>query len=191
MNHKILVLLTIFFISCGSSPDVNDSEINILNNHQVVKSSEESKWDKELQKYLDLIPEIKLPLHFVCERGFDIPNLNYENELIKKFKPEGAIIIGKLYQDHSEAAIVYGYSADIFYPLISVIDDQGIELREIRFFDLGDCVDDIGYSATTRGTISTDFKINTITEKQSWNSEDESPEKKTEVIKGEISINKK
>ena len=50
-----------------------------------------------LQDYLDLIPEIKLPYHFTCDEGFDAPKLNYENEIIKKYKPEGATIIGKLY----------------------------------------------------------------------------------------------
>ena len=163
-------------------------------NITLIKSIESNKkqnlinWDNELQTYLDLIPMIKLPLDFECENGFDIPELDYENDLIKKYKPEGATIIGKLYQDKEEVAIIYGYPADIFYPLISVIDESGQELREVRFFKLGNCVGDAGYSATTKGTITKDFKIKTKTEITTWDSENENSEKEIQTFEDEINI---
>jgi|LSQX01.3.fsa_nt_gb hypothetical protein len=163
-------------------------------NITLIKSIESNKkqnlinWDNELQTYLDLIPMIKLPLDFECENGFDIPELDYENDLIKKYKPEGATIIGKLYQDKEEVAIIYGYPADIFYPLISVIDKSGQELREVRFFKLGNCVGDAGYSATTKGTITKDFKIKTKTEITTWDSENENSEKEIQTFEDEINI---
>lgn len=163
-------------------------------NISLIKSLESNKkrnlinWDNELQSYLDLIPMIKLPLDFECEKGFDIPELDYENDLIKKYKPEGATIIGKLYQEKDEAALIYGYPADIFFPLISVIDKSGQELREVRFFKLGNCVGDAGYSATTKGTITKDFKIKTKTEIITWDLENEESEKEIQTIENEIDI---
>jgi hypothetical protein len=162
--------------------------ISLIKSLESDKKQNLIKWDNELQSYLDLIPMIKLPLDFECENGFDIPELDYENDLIKKYKPEGATIIGKLYQDKVEVALIYGYPADIFYPLISVIDKSGEELREVRFFKLGNCVGDAGYSATTKGTITIDFKIKTTTEITTWDSENEDSEKEIQTFEDEINI---
>ena len=81
----------------------------------------------DFQEYLDIIPQVELPLKFDCDAGFEVPEIDSEkNELIlKKFKPEGATIIGKLYSNKKESAILYGYPADIFYPIISETDNTG------------------------------------------------------------------
>ena len=162
--------------------------ISLIKSLESNKKQSSIKWDNELQSYLDLIPMIKLPLDFECENGFDIPELDYENDLVSKYKPEGATIIGKLYQDKDEVALVYGYPADIFYPLISVIDKTGQEIREIRFFKLGNCVGDAGYSATTKGTITKDLKILTKTEIITWDSENEDSDKEVQIFEDEINI---
>jgi hypothetical protein len=162
--------------------------ISLIKSLESDKKQDLIKWDNELQSYLDLIPMIKLPLDFECENGFDIPELDYENDLIKKYKPEGATIIGKLYQDKEEVALIYGYPADIFYPLISVIDKSGKELREVRFFELGNCVDDAGYSAMTYGTIAKDLEIKTKTVTVTWDTPHEDKNRDTTTVKNIIEI---
>ncbi len=111
------------------------------------------------QDYIDLVPQIKLPLEFNC-RSWTIPNLEYDNDTIVKFKPEGAAIIGKLYVTDSEVAFIYGYPADIFYPIIKYYTIENIELGEIRLFKLSECIKNREYSVNTTGTITTDFTVN-------------------------------
>ncbi|MEL7003231.1 MAG: YARHG domain-containing protein [Bacteroidota bacterium] len=113
--------------------------------------------------YLSLIPPLELPLKYVCDEGFKTPELNYDDSLIKHFKPEGAAVIGKLYQTAQEAALIYGYPADIFFPIVKIYDLTGKELEEIRLFKLIECVGDMGYSAKTVGVINKDFTVSAIT----------------------------
>ena len=72
--------------------------------------------------------------------------------------------------------------------MISVIDKTGQEIREVRFFKLGNCVGDAGYSATTKGTITKDFKIKTKTEITTWDYENEDSEKEIQTFEDEINI---
>lgn len=156
-----------------------------------IENNEEQKfinWDNEIQSYLNLIPKIKLPLYFECDDGFDVPKLDYENHLIKKYKPKGATIIGRLYQDKEETAVVYGYPADVFYPLISIINKAGQEIRKVGFFELLYCTGDAGYSATTKVTVTKDLKIKTKTEITRWDYENEDAEKEIETLQNEVTI---
>ena len=59
---------------------------------------------------------------------------------------------------------------------------------EIRFFKLGNCVGDAGYSATTKGTITKDLKILTKTEIITWDSENEDSDKEVQIFEDEINI---
>lgn len=144
----------------------------------------ESQWYGGLKSYLDMIPSVKLPLHFVCENGFDAAKVDYDHAIIKEFKPDGAIVIGKLYQTNTEAAIIYGYAADLFYPIISIIDSSGDEKESIQLFDLRDCVGDEGYSATTTGTITKDYVLDTKTVTYRWENGEESS-KRDSVVRQE------
>jgi len=144
--------------------DVKLSDVD-NNNIRLIKSIEDSKklvrWNSDIQDYLDLIPDLQLPLKFICDKGFKPAVLDNELEIIKQFKPENATIIGKLFQNSYEASIVYGFPADIFYPIIFKIDTTGKELEYLSVFELRECVDDGEYSARTYGTITEDLKLET------------------------------
>ena len=45
--------------------------------------------DSEFSKYLDLIPNVELPFETNCERCCDHAQIDYDNEVIKRFRPEG------------------------------------------------------------------------------------------------------
>ena len=77
-----------------------------------------------------------------------------------------------MYKTEENVALIYGYSADIFYPIVSIIDSKGNELKEIILFELGNCVDDSRYSAKTHGTINENFEVNTKTIIYKWSSPD-------------------
>lgn len=166
--------------------EIDRYNISLIKSAENYHSKNDIKWDNQLQAYLDLIPKIKLPFHFKCEEGFKIPELDYENNFITEYRPEGASIIGKLYQNQFEAALIYGYPADIFYPIISVIDKTGKELRKIRFFELRNCVDDIGYSATTTGIITKSFEIKTKT--KIITRKNENSERDIQTFENEVNI---
>ena len=168
------------------------TEIDNLNIELISKQEEFLKTIKEMtsfEDYLQLIPQIDLPLSFICEKGFPIAKINYDYPIIRKFKPEGGTIIGKLYVDTDEVGIIYGYPADIFYPILTKWDLEGNKIGELRFFELGHCVSDAGYEATTKGTISNDLLLSTQTEIIEWDYENEQPKKDTTRIENEIWIN--
>lgn len=162
--------------------------ISLIKAIEKEKKQNSIKWESEIQLYLDLIPKIELPIDFNCENGFDIPELDYDVDLIKKYKPEGTTIIGKLYQNKEEVAILYGYAADIFYPLISVIDKSGKESRETRLFELRNCGDDAGYEATTYGTITEDLKIKTKSITVTWDVSSEDAVRDTIIVENIVEI---
>ena len=160
-------------------------------NIELIRSFEarrKGSWNASLQQYLDMLPVVPLPLDFVCEEGFDVPELKYEEGVVQRHKPEGAAIIGLLYQTPGEALIIYGYSADIFYPIISKIDEKGDEVGEIRLFPLRDCVNDAGYEAKTYGKITEDFQVVTRTVQYTWNPNGSSSEKDSVVAEKTIGL---
>lgn len=163
------------------------SEIDQTNIEQIkqLETKLETKiinWKTEFQEYINLIPIIKLPLEFICEKGFETRPIDYNNEIIKKYKPEGAAIIGRLYQDNEEVGIIYGYPADVFFPVITRINKEGIEIESINVFELENCVGDAGYSAKTYGTITKNLEIKTRIIRYSWNYEIENSKKDSTVI---------
>ncbi len=168
--------------------EIDRRNISLIKSIENLQKCNLGFWNNELQKYIDLIPQIKLPLHFKCEEGFEKTEVDYNNDLIKKYKPEGADIIGKLYQSKNEVAIIYGYPADIFFPVIIIVNKKNEELRRISPFDEGNCVGDAGYSATTEGIITKNFIIKTKTEIVTWNPEKEDSERKTEKFENTIKI---
>jgi hypothetical protein len=113
----------------------------------------------EFSDYVNRLPQINLPFKFSCDSGLVWPKIDYENEVIKKFKPEGAGIIGKVYQSEKSVGILYTYPADIMFPIIQIFDLRGQELRRIELFEEGNCMPDENYSAVTRGQITSDLQL--------------------------------
>lgn len=167
---------------------IDQFNIELIKSIEKLKNNKSLKWDSDIQEYLELIPTIELPFDFVCEENFKPAELNHEIDIIKKYKPEGAVIIAKIYQDDNEAAIIYGYPADIFLPLISIIDKTGKEIKEVRLFKLADCVDDKEYSARTYGTITGDYQIKLKTVVIPWNKMDANGKQDTIITNNTIYI---
>jgi hypothetical protein len=49
--------------------------------------------DNEFVKYLDLLPTLSLPFETNCEKCCDHFEIHFDNELINKFRPEGAQLL--------------------------------------------------------------------------------------------------
>jgi len=155
MKYLALVLLCVS-ISCGK-PDggQNASADSFAVENANSAGNEEIKFGA----YAKLIPQLDLPFKFSCDSGLAWPDLDYESAAIKKFKPEGASILGKIYQTDHAVGILYTYPADIIFPVVHVSDMDGHELKRMDLFELGDCVSEMGYAAVTRGFITRDLKL--------------------------------
>ena len=86
--------------------DIDQFNIKLIKSIEKFKNIKPIKWGSDIQDYLDLIPKLQLPFDFICEKSFNPAGPDYNNEIIKKYKPDGAAIIAKLYQDKNEAALI-------------------------------------------------------------------------------------
>src|SRR5690606_8278521 len=112
--------------------------------------------NKEFLNYVNLIPAFKLPFDFNCS-SFKSAEIDQKNELIKKYLPEGAAIIGKFNISNSEIGIIYGFPSDIFYPIIYKYNLNGEVLTQVHIFENAYCGGDAGYTAYATGTITEDL----------------------------------
>lgn len=150
--------LLLIAISCEST----SNEVDVSKDKEEVEHKDTARLadnQNDFEDYLELIPQLDLPLKFECETGF-VPAIHvfYQSELIKKFLPEGATIIGKL-TSGDNPKIIYGFPADIFFPMIYCYDEEGSILEELKVFELRDCVDSEFGSSRTAGEISKDLVL--------------------------------
>ncbi|MFZ1807905.1 MAG: hypothetical protein WAU36_11805 [Cyclobacteriaceae bacterium] len=109
--------------------------------------------------YINRIPSINLPFEFSCDSGLVWPSINYENNVVKKYKPEGAGILGILFQDDDEVGFIYTYPADRIIPIVEIYDLSGNKYGNTSLFELSDCVSDLYYNRITRGIITQDLQL--------------------------------
>lgn len=170
----------------GHLTEIDKYNINFIKN--VEKDFGNATPDEKFIEYLSLIPDIKLPLDFTCENGFQEADINHTNPFIRKYNPEGALVIGKLYSSENEVGIIYGYIADTFYPILTKFNLKGEEIEDVAFFKFVNCSGGPGYSATTKGTITKDLAVKTQTKILQWDIETEGSQIDTVVFENEFSI---
>ena len=163
---RYITLLTIFILfSCDKKVNKVDSDLGenvevIIDDSLRTANPEQIKF----RDYLDRLPQLNLPFKFSCDSGLVWPKIDYENNVIKKYKPDGAGILGKIYQRDNLVGILYTYPADKIFPVIQIFDDEGNELQTIDLFELRNCVSDMNYYAVTRGFITKDLRLISWTE---------------------------
>lgn len=153
IKYLSLILFTALLFSCNSDNDISEKGNGKDN-------LENYKEKNDFQEYLSLIPKLELPITFVCEDGFSSTDIDIENTTLIKYLPDGASIIGQMTNKKGEIIILYGFPADVFFPIAYTYNSNGLVLNKIEIFKLGECVDDIGYSVKTYGTISKELIIN-------------------------------
>jgi hypothetical protein len=120
--------------------------------------------------YINELPQINLPYSFKCNEPFVRPGeINYEDTLVKKYKPEFAGIIGKVYQNDQSIGILYTYAADVMLPVLIITDTSGVNLDGIELYELGNCLygasgPDNEYSSIISGQITKDLHVFTLLE---------------------------
>jgi len=121
--RKIL-LLTFLGLSCCTS-DKKEAK--------TTEEQEIASIENEFNAYLDLLPTLTLPFETNCEKCCDHLKVDYANELINKFKPEGTVIVGLVSRTESRAIILVTYSADMIIPSLKVYDLIGNLTGDMTF----------------------------------------------------------
>lgn len=114
--------------------------------------------------YVDQLPQISLPYTFKCDEPLVRPEeIDYENALIKKYKPEFAGIIGKVYKNDQSIGILYTYPADVLLPVLIITDTTGVKLETIELYELGNCAygdyPEGEYRSIIQGRITKDLHV--------------------------------
>lgn len=117
--------------------------------------------DSEFSKYLDLIPNVELPFETNCERCCDHAQIDYDNEVIKRFRPEGTTIVGLVSRTKDRAIILVTYPADMIIPSLKVFDSNGKLTGDMTFMT-SYCGGEPGYYGRQFFRINPDLTLSQI-----------------------------
>ena len=168
MKKVFFILLVLTFVSCRRARpiDATIKAVELQSDVKEIDTLSNAEFDKiKFRDYVERIPQIDLPLKFSCDSGLVWVKIEYENNVIMKYKPEGAGILGKLFQEVESVGIIYTYSADVVYPIVHIYNMNGDEREKVNLFELRDCVSDLNYNSTTRGLITKDLEFISTIEK--------------------------
>ena len=121
--RKIILLILLGLSCCTVDKKENDTTDN----------KKDSVVENEFVKYLDLLPTLTLPFETNCEKCCDHLKIDYDNELINKFKPEGTAIVGLISRTEDKAIILVTYPADMIIPSLKVYDLKGNLTGDMTF----------------------------------------------------------
>jgi len=118
--------------------------------------------DTDFMKFVALLPKVTLPFETNCEKCCDIPKLDYDNELVKKFSASGGHgIIGLIEKTDDRVIFLVTYAADGIIPTIEVRNLQG-ELLGQKSFLTNYCGGDPGYYGHQYVRINPDISLTSI-----------------------------
>lgn len=144
-----LVLLTLVAICCCTSDKKKAGDQNT------------PYTETEFVEYLNLLPSVTLPFETNCEKCCRHLEIDYDNKLINKFKPDGAAIFGLVNKTDDRAIILVTYPADMIIPSLKVYDLRGNLVGDMTF--MGDyCGGEPGFYSRQFFRIDRDFSIHQI-----------------------------
>lgn len=108
--------------------------------------------------FLSALPRIKLPYEVYCEKCCDHPDLEKYADLVSRYVPEGATVVGLIFQNERHAGILVTYAADMFIPSVVVYDKTGKITSEEKFLTAW-CGRDVDYVGLQYLTITSEKSI--------------------------------
>jgi len=112
-------------------------------------------------KFVSLLPKLELPFEINCEKCCNHPQIDYDNELVKKFRPEGSGIVGLIQKTNDKVIILVTYPADMIIPSVKVYDLEGKLLGQ-KDFMTSYCGGDVDYYGSQFLKISAGMSFTTI-----------------------------
>jgi hypothetical protein len=117
--------------------------------------------------------------------------LDRENELVKRYIPEGANPIGLIFKNENNVGILATYAADMLVPAMIIFDLTGKKTDEKTFMTSW-CGRDIDFLGLQYLKINNDLTLNSIDTTYSFELDDETQEiidtVKTEISKTDFYI---
>jgi hypothetical protein len=108
----------------------------------------------EFSRYLDLLPKVSILYETNCEHCCTHLSLDDDNALVRKYRPEGAAIVGLVSRTDERAILLVTFAADMIIPSLKVYDLSGNLTGEMNFMT--------NYCGGEPGFYSSQFfKINT------------------------------
>ena len=154
LMKKILILITIVaFSSCKSGPKKYDDN----KGNDLVQVNDEN----EFKKYISLIPLLELPYVTSCENCCNHSELDDNDPLIRKFKPEGSSIVGLIQKNDERIVLLVTYPADQLVPSVKVYDPNGRLSDEMNFMT-NLCGEDFEFLNRSQFIISKDLTFQTF-----------------------------
>lgn len=87
----------------------------------------------DFEKFLDNLPRVALPFQTNCEQCCYNPSVDHEDELLKKYLPEGTTLVGLVERTSDRAVILVTYAGDMFIPSLQVYDMTGNVTGDMEF----------------------------------------------------------
>lgn len=129
-------------------------------NTDIVGAGANSTPDNDFMKFVSLLPTLELPFETNCEKCCKHPDIDYDNELINRFKPEGSSIVGLITKTKDKVVILVTYPADTILPSVKIYDLNGNLLGQMDFMT-NYCGGDFEYYGIQSFKINSDFSFST------------------------------
>jgi hypothetical protein len=182
--RPFIILLAVILLNCSQQTkdqlaDTSDHDSSLVN------SEINAKTDTEFSRFTSMLPKIILPLSLSCEKCCDYPEIDSENELIKKYLPEGARLVGLIFKNEKHAGILVTYAGDMLIPSVVIYDLAGKKLSDQNFMT-GWCGRDYDFLQVQYFTIDADHTLHSID--TAWSFEmDSASQEIIDTVKMEIS----
>lgn len=139
----LTVIMAVGFIDC--SRQKSSSIHRVAQDQDTLPKAEDAipvihrpSLDTGFLAYVASLPVVKLPFETNCKTCCRHPEVDDENPLVLKYKPEGAAIMGVLSQTADRVVILFTYPADTLVPSIWTYDTEG-NVRDRQDFMGGFC----------------------------------------------------
>jgi hypothetical protein len=182
MRLLIIILLSAILMSCskGTKNSLTDKvdSIKVIDQDTVYSKD-------EFMSLVELLPKVNLPFEIYCEKCCDHPEFDRDNELVKKYIPEGANPVGLIFKNENHVGVLATYAGDMLIPAVLIFDLTGRKTDE-KTFMTGWCGRDIDYLGLQYFKINIDLTLNSTDTSYSFILDDKTQEiidtVKTEIL---------
>lgn len=156
MRVLIIVLFLTALTAC--SKGTKDSSRNKLDS--VTATEQDTTLSKsEFGRLVKQLPKVNLPFAIYCEKCCDHPDFDREENLIKKYIPEGANPVGLVFENEKYVGVLATYVGDMLIPAVIIFDSEGRKTDEKTFMTSW-CGRDIDYLRLQYFRINKDLTMN-------------------------------
>lgn len=128
--RKLLHFILLAFIACAPEQKATETNASEADTTQALTNQTISA---EFMDYLDRLPKLNLPYETDCDNCCTREEIDYDDPLISKFRPEGGSIVGLISRTDKQAMILVTYAADLLVPSVKVYNLEGKLTGEKNF----------------------------------------------------------